>query len=303
MTDPSTNRASDNLAPVKILITGAKGFTGQHFSKLAVAAGYEVVPMQSNLNDIAALDSEIFKISPDLVIHFAGISFVASKDNEAFYRVHALGTSNLLNALLKLAKLPRKILLASSATIYGNSTNPFSTETQTPSPIDHYAMSKMAMEEMAKTYFDKLPIVIARPFNYTGPGQRDNFLIPKLVKHFSNRAPHIELGNLEVEREFNDVSMICEAYLALLQYGEPGEIYNVCSGQAKSLRNVVDTLSQITKHQIKIEVNPDFIRANEVNRMCGDPAKLQALLKKHQLQLHAPSLEQTLSNMIQSLEP
>lgn len=303
MTDPSTNRASDNLAPVKILITGAKGFTGQHFSKLAVAAGYEVVPMQSNLNDIAALDSEIFKISPDLIIHFAGISFVASKDNEAFYRVHALGTSNLLNALLKLAKLPRKILLASSATIYGNSTNPFSTETQTPSPIDHYAMSKMAMEEMAKTYFDKLPIVIARPFNYTGPGQRDNFLIPKLVKHFSNRAPHIELGNLEVEREFNDVSMICEAYLALLQYGEPGEIYNVCSGQAKSLRNVVDTLSQITKHQIKIEVNPDFIRANEVNRMCGDPAKLQALLKKHQLQLHAPSLEQTLSNMIQSLEP
>lgn len=258
--------------------------------------------MQSNLNDIAALDAEILKISPDLVIHFAGISFVASKDNEAFYRVHALGTSNLLNALLKLDKLPRKILLASSATIYGNSANLFSTETQTPSPIDHYAMSKVAMEEMAKTYFDKLPIVIARPFNYTGPGQKDNFLIPKLVKHFVNKAPHIELGNLEVEREFNDVSMICEAYLALLQFGESGEIYNVCSGQAKSLKNVVDTLSQITKHQIQIEVNPDFIRANEVHRMCGDPAKLRALLERHQVQLHAPSLELTLSNMIQSLE-
>lgn len=256
--------------------------------------------MQSNLNDIAALDLEILETAPDFVIHFAGISFVASKDNEAFYRVHALGTSNLLNALLKLPKLPQKILLASSATIYGNSANLFSTETQPPSPIDHYAMSKVAMEEMAKTYFNKLPIVIARPFNYTGPGQKDNFLIPKLVKHFANKLPCIELGNLEVEREFNDVSLICDAYLALLQFGESGEIYNVCSGQAKSLKNVVDTLSQITGHQLQINVNPDFIRANEVHRMCGDPAKLQNLLAQHQLQLRAPSLELTLGNMIQS---
>lgn len=258
--------------------------------------------MKSNLNDIAALDSEILAVSPDYVIHFAGISFVASKDNEAFYRVHALGTSNLLNALLKLPKLPKKILLASSATIYGNSANLFSIETQAPSPIDHYAMSKVAMEEMAKTYFDKLPIVIARPFNYTGTGQKDNFLIPKLVKHFVNKAPRIELGNLEVEREFNDVSMICEAYLALLQFGESGEIYNVCSGQAKSLKNVVDTLSSITKHQIQIQINPDFIRANEVHRMCGDPVKLQALLAKHHIQLHAPELEITLDKMIKGLE-
>jgi nucleoside-diphosphate-sugar epimerase len=286
---------------LKILVTGANGFTGQHFSKLATAAGYDVVPMKSNLNDIAALDAEILAISPDQVIHFAGISFVASKDDEAFYRVHALGTSNLLNALLKLPKLPKKVLLASSATIYGNSANLFSIETQAPSPIDHYAMSKVAMEEMAKTYFDKLPIVIARPFNYTGIGQKDNFLIPKLVKHFINKAPRIELGNLDVEREFNDVSMICDAYLALLQFSESGEIYNVCSGQAKSLQNVVDTLSSITKHQIQIHINPDFIRANEVHRMCGDPAKLQTLLAKHQIQLHAPTLENTLGKMLTGL--
>jgi nucleoside-diphosphate-sugar epimerase len=161
-------------------------------------------------------------------------------------------------------------------------------------------MSKVAMEEMAKTYFDKLPIVIARPFNYTGPGQKDNFLIPKLVKHFVNKLPCIELGNLEVEREFNDVSLICDAYLTLLKFGESGEIYNVCSGQAKSLKNVVDTLSKITGHKIQINVNPDFIRANEVHRMCGDSTKLQNLLAQHQLQLHAPSLEVTLSNMIES---
>lgn len=284
---------------MKILVTGAKGFTGQHFSKLAIKAGFEVVALQANLNDVPALDQEIMAISPDWVIHFAGISFVASKDNEAFYRVHALGTSNLLNALLKLAKLPQKILLASSATIYGNSSNPFSTETQTPAPIDHYAMSKVAMEEMAKTYFDKLPIIIARPFNYTGPGQKENFLIPKLVKHFANKAPKIELGNLNVEREFNHVSMICDAYLALLQFGIPGETYNVCSGKARSLQDVVNALTRLTGHNLEISVNPDFIRANEVHRMCGDPKKLQALLADHQTKLSFPSLEDTLLAMLE----
>lgn len=287
---------------MKILVTGAKGFTGQHFSKLATEAGHEVVPLQSNLNEIEALDAEILRVSPDYVIHFAGISFVASKDNEAFYRVHALGTSNLLNALLKLQKLPQKILLASSATIYGNSDNPFSVETQTPSPIDHYAMSKVAMEEMAKTYFDKLPVIIARPFNYTGPGQRDNFLIPKLVKHFVQKLPTIELGNLNVEREFNDVAMICDAYLALLQFGEPGETYNVCSGRARSLQDVVSTLTRITNHPIEIVINPDFIRSNEVHRMCGDAKKLNTLFERHHIQVRQVDLETTLSNMIASSE-
>lgn len=287
---------------MKILITGARGFTGQHFSKLASKAGHVVAPLQSDINDIPTLEAEIADISPELVIHFAGISFVASKDNEAFYRVHALGTSNLLNALLKLKQLPKKILLASSATIYGNSANPYSVEDQTPAPIDHYAMSKVAMEEMAKTYFDKLPIIIARPFNYTGPGQRDNFLIPKLVKHFAQKAPTIELGNLNVEREFNDVAMICESYLALLKFGQAGETYNVCSGNARSLQDVVDTLSRITGHHIDITVNPEFIRANEVHRMCGDPKKLHALFGLHQVNIQSPSLDITLSNMLAERE-
>ena len=281
-----------------ILITGARGFTGLYLKDAAQKSGLKALELTSNLNDIEALEKEVLAAKPDYVAHLAGISFVASKDHEAFYRVHALGTSNLLQALTKLEKAPKKVLLASSATVYGNSANHLSVEDQILTPIDHYATSKVAMEEMAKTYFDKLQIVIGRPFNYTGPGQKDNFLIPKLVKHFVNKAPRIELGNLDVEREFNDVSMICEAYLALLQFGESGHIYNVCSGQAKSLKNVIDTLSSITKHQIQIQVNPDFIRANEVHRMCGDPAKLQTLLAKHQIQLHAPELENTLNKMI-----
>ena len=282
----------------KLLITGAKGFTGIYLADAAQKAGYEVVALSSNLNDVENLEKEVVAANPDFVAHLAGISFVASKDHEAFYRVHALGTSNLLQALTKLSSTPKKILLASSATVYGNSANALSDEDQALSPIDHYATSKVAMEEMAKTFFNRLPIVIARPFNYTGPGQKGNFLIPKLVDHFAKRTPFIELGNLNIEREFNDVHMICDAYLHLIELGNSNEIYNVCSGQARSLQFVMDTLKNITGHNIDIRINPDFVRASEVHRMVGNPDKLKHLLTSNGIKLSVPALEDTFKQML-----
>lgn len=282
----------------KLLITGAKGFTGIYLSEAAQEAGFQTFALSANLNDVEALEREVLEIKPDYVAHLAGISFVASKDHEAFYRVHALGTSNLLQALAKLQSAPKKVLLASSATVYGNSTNHLSTEDQALAPIDHYATSKVAMEEMAKTFFKRLPIVIARPFNYTGPGQKGNFLIPKLVDHFAQKKSFIELGNLNIEREFNDVDMICDAYLKLLELGNAGEIYNVCSGQARSLQFVLDALKKITGHDIEIRVNPDFVRASEVHRMVGNPEKLKNLLKANGLSLPSSRLEDTLQKML-----
>ena len=286
------------LKPRTILLTGASGFTGLHLSRLARAIGHHVIPLKANLNDAKAREEEVLAIKPDWVAHLAGISFVASKDQEAFYRVHALGTGNLLQSIAKLEQKPSKILLASSATVYGNSLNPFSEESQTLAPIDHYALSKVAMEDMAKTFFDSLPIVIARPFNYTGTGQKSNFLIPKLIDHFANKKEVIELGNLNIEREFNDVSMICEAYLGLLQWGIPNETYNVCTGHARSLQHVVDTLIHLTQHALEIKVNPVFVRASEVHRMCGDPKKLQRIFKDQGIILKIPSLENTLRSML-----
>ena len=271
-----------------------------HFANLAEAAGHRITALQSNITDAPALEAEVLTTDPDWVIHFAGISFVASKDDEAFYRVHALGSSNLLASLSKLRKKPVKVLLASSATVYGNSNVAHASEDQQLNPIDHYAMSKVAMEEMAKTFMDRLPIIIARPFNYTGPGQKGNFLIPKLIAHFTQKNASIELGNLNVEREFNDINMICEAYLNLLQYGTPAETYNVGSGNARSLKQVIDTLIQMTGHAIEVKVNPDFVRANEVRRMCADPAKLNALFQAQGIQLNVPPLEYTLQRMLQA---
>ncbi len=261
---------------MKILLTGSAGFTGHHFAVSAQAAGHQMLTLRADLTDKAAVAAEVLQAAPDAVVHLAAISFVGHADDSDFYRVNVVGTMNLLAALAALPQPPVKVLLASSANIYGNCDASPITEDQPPAPVNHYAASKLAMEHMARTWGDRLPIVITRPFNYTGAGQGGQFLIPKLVEHFARKAPRIELGNLHIEREFNDVRMVCGAYLALLAHGEPGQAYNVCTGQTYTLQNVLNMLTEITGHTLEIQINPSFVRANEVHRLCGNPAKLQA---------------------------
>jgi nucleoside-diphosphate-sugar epimerase len=285
---------------LKILLTGADGFTGRHFTAAALAQGHATEALKADLTDRAAVATEAATLAPDWVVHLAGIAFVGHADDAAFYAVNVVGTTNLLSALLNLPVRPQKILLASSANVYGNCEFSPISEQQATAPVNHYAMSKLAMECMAKTFMDRLPIVIARPFNYTGQGQDMNFVIPKLVDHFVRRAQSISLGNLHVEREFNDVHMVCAAYLHLLKLGVAGETYNVCSGQPYTLQSVIDALSRLTGHAMKVDVNPAFVRANELHRLCGDPAKLHGLLAGHGRKLHEPSLPETLQEMLQA---
>lgn len=260
---------------MKILLTGADGFTGRFFKSQAEAAGHEVCVITSDLTDKVGMEAEVASMMPaDAVVHLAAISFVGHADDSAFYGVNVVGTMNLLNTLVSFKAPLRSVLLASSANVYGNCDASPIVEDQTPAPVNHYAMSKLAMEYMSRTFLDRLPIIVTRPFNYTGPGQAPEFLIPKLVTHFANKAERIELGNLHVEREFNDVRMVCDAYLGLLSNGVPGEVYNVCSGKPYTLSYVIDLLEQITAHSIDVNVNPAFVRSNEVHRLCGNPEKL-----------------------------
>jgi nucleoside-diphosphate-sugar epimerase len=167
-----------------------------------------------------------------------------------------------------------------------------------PNPVNHYAASKCSMEIMARNYLSALPIFFVRPFNYTGVGQADNFVIPKIVSHFINKPTSIELGNMDVEREFNDVRFVCDAYLKLLTNATTGEAHNICTGQPMALVNVIDALSALTGHTINVNINPLFVRKNEIKRLCGSPLKLHScvgslksysLLETLRWMLHVPS--------------
>jgi nucleoside-diphosphate-sugar epimerase len=283
---------------LRILLTGSEGFTGQVFAKRAVAAGHVIDALQSDLTHREALHQEVLALAPEAVVHLAAISFVGHASESAFYAVNVVGTTNLLDALVRLPVRPDRVLLVSSANVYGNTARSPINEDQPPAPVNHYGISKLAMEFMARTYNDQLNLVVTRPFNYTGPGQDSHFLIPKLAAHFAMRAPSIELGNLDVEREFNDVRMVCDAYLLLLAHGEPGETYNICSGRPYALRLIIETFARMTSHDLRIEINPAFVRANEVHRLCGDPQKLQTLFSRQDVALYEPSLEETLGRVL-----
>jgi nucleoside-diphosphate-sugar epimerase len=187
------------------------------------------------------------------------------------------------------------VLIASSANVYGNAAEDLLDETTPAAPANDYAVSKLAMEHMARLWQSRLPIVITRPFNYTGVGQDENFLLPKIVSHFLRKAERIELGNLDVWRDFSDVRAVVSAYRGLLEARPIGQTINVSSGVTHSLREVIEICSEITGHQIITEVNPAFVRENEVKTLCGDNSRLRGLVPEWQ----TPPLKETLRWMLE----
>jgi len=277
------------MEPKRALITGLNGFTGYYVARELERAGYEVFGADSIPNDLPnchhvdlldkpGLAKLIREVRPTAVIHLAAIAFVGHGSANDFYQVNLIGTRNLLEALAAEAPGLECAVLASSANIYGNATEGCLDEETPPNPANDYAVSKLAMEYMARLWLDRLPIVIVRPFNYTGIGQSKDFLIPKIVDHFRRRAPVIELGNLDVWRDFSDVRTLAAVYRALIETRPVGEAVNVCSGKAHSLREVVAMMENLSSHQIEIQVNPAFVRANEVKTLSGNSAKLTRLI-------------------------
>lgn len=279
---------------LKIALTGADGFTGVHFTSLAQAHGHEVLPLAADLTDAQALRAAVDATPADVVVHLAAIAFVGHGDERALYDVNLFGTLNLLNALAAAARPPRRVLVSSSANVYGNGGNVPMTEDTCPAPVNHYACSKLAMEYMARTFAARLALTLVRPFNYTGRGQSPQFVIPKLVDHFRRRAPSVRLGNLHVLREYNDVRFVCEAYLRLLTAPVTRQTLNVCTGRTWDLAGVIARLQSLTGHVIGVQRDPALVRPNEVHCLSGDPARLHAAIGE----LPAPPLEETLQWML-----
>ena len=279
----------------KILITGADGFTGRYLAQTLHEAGHEVhglvqravpegvhgvsVCHVADLSDAQGLAQVVKAVQPDKVAHLAAIAFVAHGDATAMYNTNLVGTRNLLEALAAGPSPLTAVLLASSANIYGNALEGCLDELTPPAPANDYAVSKLAMEYMARLYAQRLPLVVVRPFNYTGVGQAESFLIPKIVSHVRRRSPLLELGNLEVARDFSDVRNVVQLYHRLLcSPAAVGQTFNVCSGTAHTLTEVIQMVKEISGHDFEVQVNPDFVRPNEVRRLLGNRSKLDGVV-------------------------
>lgn len=269
------------------LITGLQGFTGRYLANELYALGFDDVfgtarslktldknIISVDLCDKKAVESVVSRIKPDVVAHLAAISFVGHYDFTEMYQTNIIGTRNLLEALANLEKTPSSILLASSANVYGNRSSQPIDESNAVSPSNDYAISKCAMEQVSTLWADKLPITIVRPFNYTGVGQSKKFLLPKIVDHYQRACKSIELGNLKISRDFSDVRDVVKFYAKLLNQNSSGGVYNVCSGKAYTLAQVLKMITEFSGYQIEVKVNPAFVRKNEVDVLTGSDTKL-----------------------------
>lgn len=262
---------------MRVAVTGASGFTGRFVAEALATAGAECVSLAADLTDPAAVAAAVADTRFDRLIHLAALAFVGVADWQGFYEVNQLGTFHLLDAIAKV-RPGMRCVLASSAQVYGPGAEGLVTEDAATRPANHYAVSKFAMEQGAALWRDRLEIVVARPFNYTGVGQETQYLIPKIVDHFRRRAPVIELGNLRVKRDFGDVRAVAEAYVGLALAEVPPARVNIATGEVRSIDDILGILAQLSGHAPEVRVNPAFVRANDVPVLGGDPMRLRAAL-------------------------
>ena len=285
---------------MKCLITGANGFVGTHLLKelngryteiyglnLNPGAGADYIAVPSDIRDTKKVQEIISDISPDYIYHLAGQPFVpqALEHPEETLDINVKGTLNILHALQLKGKEARMIYV-SSADIYGScpeSDIPIK-ESFLPRPSNPYSASKLAGEVYCLQYSrlcDFLHIMIARPFNHIGVGQRDEFVVPnffrQVIEARSKNQNQINVGDLSITRDFLDVRDVVRAYGAIAEKGISGEVYNICSGVEISIQDLLEKIIDISGTKMKIIVESTRLRKSETHRLCGSNEKIRSL--------------------------
>lgn len=273
----------------KLLITGLNGFVGGHLQSLL--ASMQDGPWQllespaHDLLEPASLDAWLQDDCPDAVIHLAGQTFVpeAFRDPAQTIKVNLLGTLNLLQAL-KRRGFTGTFLYVSSGDVYGQVSEddlPIR-EGRLPQPRNPYAVSKVSAELLCLqwSYVEPWRIMVARPFNHIGTGQGEAFVIPSMARQLIRvrqglQLPRLEVGDVDVTRDFLDVRDVLQAYLALLERGRSGEIYNVCSGIELRVRDMITQMAELAGVDVELVQDAARMRRAEQRRVVGCADKLQ----------------------------
>ena len=271
----------------RLFVTGLSGFVGQHIqSRLASPdAAWELLPAASrfDLTDPHSL-IDLWPHMPDAVIHLAGQTFVpeAFRDPARTIDINLLGTLNLLQAL-KARGFQGTFLYVSSGDVYGQvSENDLPiTEQQAPCPRNPYAVSKISAEFLSLQWglSEGWPVLVARPFNHIGSGQKDSFVIASAARQIIRikqglQAPQLEVGDIDVSRDFLDVGDVVSAYFALLEKGQAGQVYNICSGREQSIRSLIEQLADLAEVTMQLVQDPARMRRADQRRVCGSHERL-----------------------------
>ena len=271
----------------RLFVTGLSGFVGQHIqSRLASPdAAWELLPAASrfDLTDPHSL-IDLWPHMPDAVIHLAGQTFVpeAFRDPARTFDINLLGTLNLLQAL-KARGFQGTFLYVSSGDVYGQvSENDLPiTEQQAPCPRNPYAVSKISAEFLSLQWglSEGWPVLVARPFNHIGSGQKESFVIASAARQIIRikqglQAPQLEVGDIDVSRDFLDVGDVVSAYFALLEKGQAGQVYNICSGREQSIRSLIEQLADLAEVTMQLVQDPARMRRADQRRVCGSHERL-----------------------------
>lgn len=270
---------------MRVVVTGSKGFVAHWLVEHLRERGDDVLgpDREVDVTDPEALTETIVAAAPDWICHLAAVSSVGASWRAArrTYEVNTLGTANVVDAALACTPRPR-VLLVSSSEVYGTVAGrdlPIG-EDAPLAPVSPYAASKASAEMIGIQAWlgSGLEVIRVRPFNHTGPGQRTDFVVPALAQQVAEAvlsgADHLSTGNLEARRDITDVRDVVRAYRSLLVAGAPGEVYNVCRGEAVSIRRVAERLLSLAGVDIPIVVDPDRVRPVEIPELCGDPSRL-----------------------------
>jgi GDP-4-dehydro-6-deoxy-D-mannose reductase len=283
------------------LITGATGFVGRHLlDRLAgtpqLVAWYrpegrgpdrdEGIRWEPvDLFDAAAVTKSITDTKPAFIYHLAGSPHVGASWRSVVpqLRVNAFGTHVVLEAVRKLPA-PCRVLVVTSGQIYASGDEPIN-ESSVRAPTNPYGVSKLAADELAMraAHEDKLDVVIARPFNHAGPGQSADFVVSSFARQIAlieagRLEPRIQVGNLETRRDITDVRDVVAAYEKMMQSAPAGRPYNIASGRAWRIGDLLDELLHAASVHIDIGVDPDRLRPADAHVFQGDATRLRAEL-------------------------
>ncbi|MCM1082015.1 MAG: GDP-mannose 4,6-dehydratase [Clostridium sp.] len=280
----------------KVLIFGISGFVGAYLAKEFEQHGYQVygsditdgnklfdsiIFKKAELLDYEAVSSLIKETLPDIIINLAAISSVGLSWSmpQATISVNVIGTLNIMEAARQCREIP-KIMLVGSSEEYEVSDKPVG-EAAPLNANNPYGISKLTQERFAQLYREHygMKIYCVRPFNHTGAGQKETFVLPSFCRQVadiakSGREGIIKVGNLSAERDFSDVRDIVRGYRMILEQGDCNTIYNIGSGVAHSIKELLDYIISLCPQKVLVETDPERYRPVDTPRICCDNSKI-----------------------------